>query len=340
MQFKVEENALMPDSPDHGKLLEKYLQENQKELAVELLFGLIEKNAAHENFSQAEKLRAQLFEVDPMAVDRIVKSAEIIETAKIAAMDPVHLETWSSLYGRLTNEEKTAFYFGMKKGGYEAGQVIFQQGEMNSNLYLINAGRLKLFYHKDEDAILLKTIGVGDIAGEDTFFSNSTCTMSLMADSVARLNFLEKSILQKWQNEVPTLPGRLKDYCAGSPSINDWLQKKALERRAHRRFVVSGNAAIQITGKPDNRAFKGDLADISASGLSLVMNTSSQAADLLLGQNLSLKLAFDRALPELRIERGGRVVGIHHQMFNEYLVNVKWDKLLDNESMEKIRSMG
>ena len=47
----------MQDSIDQEKLLEKYLQENNKESAVELLFDLIANNAAAKNFSKAEQLR-------------------------------------------------------------------------------------------------------------------------------------------------------------------------------------------------------------------------------------------------------------------------------------------
>ncbi len=329
----------MQDFIDQEKLVETYLQENDKQSAVELLFELIVKNATAKNFSKAEQLREKLFEVDPMALDRIVKSAEIIETTKIAAIDPIHRDIWTQLYKRLTKEEKIALYYGMKKADYKAEQIIFRQGEMNSNLYFIDAGRLKMFYHKDKHGILLKTIGPGDIAGEDTFFSNSTCTFSMMADSAVKLNFLEKTVLQKWHDDAPTLANKLQAYCAELESIHDLLQKKELERRAHRRYVVPGNPTIHITTKPDIQVFKGDLSDISASGVSFVMSTSSKAADLLLGRHLNLKLAFDQAFPELRIDRDGIIVGIHHQMFNEYLINVKWTVPLENRTIERIKSI-
>ena len=329
----------MQDSIDREKLLETYLKENNREAAVELLFDLIVKNATAKNFSKAEQLREKLFEVDPMALDRIVRSAEIIEAAKIDAIDPVHRDIWSHLYGKLTKEEKIALYYGMQKASYEAEQIIFRQGEMNSNLYFINAGRLKMFYRKDKHGILLKTIGPGDIAGEDTFFSNSTCTFSMMADSPVKLNFVEKAVLKKWQDEAPSLESKLQAYCAELESINELLQKKELERRAHRRYAASGNTTIQITAEPDNKILKGDLSDISASGISFTMSTSSIAAESLLGRHLNLKLTFDQAFPELRIERSGSIVGIHHQMFNDYLINVKLAEALDNETMQRIKSI-
>ena len=70
----------MSDPIAQEKLLEKYIKENKKELAVNLIFDLILKNAQAKNFSQADALREKLFEIDSMALNEIVKSAEIIET--------------------------------------------------------------------------------------------------------------------------------------------------------------------------------------------------------------------------------------------------------------------
>jgi len=330
----------MEDIVSQEKLLENYLKENKKELAVKLLFDLIAKHAQENHFSKADALREKLFVVDSMALNEIVKSAEIIETAKIAAIDQVHRHTWFHLYDKLTKEETIALYYGTKTASYETEQIIFRQGEMNSNLYFINAGEIKMFYHKDKHGILLKTLGPGDVAGEDTFFTNSTCTTSIMAHSAVKLNFLEKTVLQKWRAEAPDLANKLQDYCAQLVAIKDLLQKQELERRAHRRYALSGNAAIGIMDRPGMKVFKGDLSDISTSGISFIMNTSAQSAELLLGCRLNLKFTLPEAFPEIRIEQDGRVVGVHGQMFNEYLINVKWDEPLDNGIVERIELMG
>jgi hypothetical protein len=102
----------MEDVVSQEKLLEKYLKENKKALAVKLLFDLIATHAQANHFSKADVLREKLFEVDPMALPEIVKSAEIIETTKIAAIDQVHRQVWSQLYAKLTKEETIAFYYG------------------------------------------------------------------------------------------------------------------------------------------------------------------------------------------------------------------------------------
>ncbi len=327
----------MADVSAQEKLLATYIKENKKDLAVDLLFELIAQNAKAKNFSKADALREKLFEVDAMALNAIVKSAEIIETERIAAVDPVHRDTWAHLYKELTKEEKIALYYEMKTATYEAEQIVFRQGEMNSNLYFTYSGRLNMFYYKGNHGILLKTLGPGDIAGEDTFFSRSTCTTSLMAYSRVKLNYLEKSVLLKWQSDAPNLMNKLQDYCMKLEPVKDLLQKKELERRVHKRYAISGTAAIQITDKPEGKVYKGELSDISASGASFSMNTSPQSAELLLGRQLNLKFLLPRISDRTRIDQNGSIVGVHSQLFNEYLINVKWDQPLSDDIVAKIK---
>ena len=328
----------MADPSAQEKLLEDYIKQNQKDLAVKLLLQLITENARAQNFSKADALRDKLFEVDSMALSAIVKSAEIIENEKIAAIDPNHREAWSHFYKELTKEETAALYDEMKPASYEAEQMVFRQGEMNSNLYFINSGRLNMFYHKGNHGILLKSLGPGDIAGEDAFFTQSTCTTSLMTASRVRLNFLEKSVLRKWQSDAPNLLNKLQDYCLKLKPLKDLLKQKELERRAYQRYAVSGTALIEIVDNTEGKVSKAELSDISASGVSFIMNTSTQSAEALLGCPLNLKCLLPHVSGEIRIDQTGSIVGIHRQLFNEYLINVKWDELLSNEIIAKIKS--
>jgi CRP-like cAMP-binding protein len=327
----------MADTSAKEELLETYLKENKKDLAVDLLFELITRHAKAKNFSKAEVLREKLFEVDSMALNVIVKTGEIIEAEKIAAVDPVHRDTWARLYAELTIEESIALYYEMKSAAYEAQQIVFRQGEMNSNLYFIHSGRLNMFYHKGDQGILLKTLGPGDIAGEDTFFTQSTCTTSLMAHSRVKLNYLEKSVLQKWQSDASNLMNKLQDYCLKLEPVKDLLQKKELERRVHKRYAISGTAAIQIADTPEGKVHKAELSDISASGVSFIMNTSPQSAEMLLGCQLNLKFLLPPVSGETRIDQSGSIVGVHRQLFNEYLINMRWDQLLSDDIVAKIK---
>jgi len=328
----------MADRADQENLLETYIKENKKDLAVELLFDLIAQHAKARDFSKAEALRERLFEVDSMALSAIVKSAEIIEAEKMAAIDAIHIDTWKDLYEELTREETIALYYEMQTAIFEAEETIFHQGEINSNLYFIDSGRLNLVYRKGDHGIFLKSLGPGDIAGEDTFFTRSICTASLIAHSRVELKVLKKSVLQKWQENAPNLNNKLHDYCLKLKPLKDLLEKKKLERRAHNRYAISGAAAVRIKDTPEGKAFKGELSDISASGVSFVMNTSPQSAEFLLGCQLSLKFMLPQVSSALRIDQNGTIVGVHVQLFNEYLINVKWDQPLSDSTMATIKS--
>ena len=327
----------MAEAVAKEELLETYIKENKKDLAVDLLFELITQHAKAKDFSKAEALREKLFEVDALALNAIVKTGEIIETEKIAAVDPVHRHTWARLYKELTKEESIALYYDMKTATYEAQQIVYRQGEMNSNLYFIHSGHLNMFYHKGNQGILLKTLGPGDIVGDDTFFTQSTCTTSLVARSQAKLNYLEKIVLQKWHSDASSLMNKLQDYCLKLESVKDLLQNKELERRAHRRYDISGPAEIRITDTPEGKVHKGELSDISASGVSFIMNTSPQSADMLLGCQLNIQFLLPRVSGESRIDQNGSIVGVHRQLFNEYLINVKWDQTLPDDLISKIK---
>jgi hypothetical protein len=60
----------------------------------------------------------------------------------------------------------------------------------------------------------------------------------------------------------------------------------------------------------------------------------------MLGCRLNIKFKRPEASPEIRVDQDGRIVGVHSQMFNEYLTNVKWDEPLDNGIVERIKLMG
>ncbi len=326
----------MEDMGSQEKKVEAYVQDGKKDEAVKLLFDLITRYAQTHKFEKAESLRERLYEIDSLALDEIVKSAEIIEHARFDAMDPSHMDAWSELYRQLTKEESIALYYGMQNAVFDPGEIIYRQGKMNPNLYFVNAGEVKLFYAKDQHAILLKTLGPGHLAGEDTFFTSSTCTTSLMAHTRVKLSVLEKTVLQKWQADEPNLVNKLQDFCSNREPIKELLQKKELERRAHPRYDLTGSTVIQILEEQKDKAFKADLSDISTSGVSFIINTSPTAAESLLGSRLKLNFTLHGTYPKIHITQEGRIVGVHAQMFNEYFINVKWEQPLDSSLFDRI----
>ncbi|UCF93909.1 MAG: cyclic nucleotide-binding domain-containing protein [Desulfobacterales bacterium] len=321
------------------KLVEQYAAADDKESAVKLLYALIVKCAEAKDFARAEALREKLFEVDAMALDAIVKAAELIEAGKSAARDQTHLNTWSKLYEKLTEGETNAFYFALQAATYEADQIIFRQGQSHSRLYFIDDGRLKMFFRKGKQGIMLKALGPGEIAGEETFFSNSFCTASLMTHSRVKLRFLGKEVLSKWKTEFPGLESKLHDYCLQLESVSDLLQKKGLERRAHERLNIPGHAAVQIlkdSGEPAGKPWKAEVADISLSGLSFFYKIPAKYGTVLLGRRLNLKCILPQDKPKLKFERNATIVSVNSLPFEEFSIHVKFENELDPDRFKEL----
>jgi CRP-like cAMP-binding protein len=317
------------------ELVDQYVKQGNNEGAVKLLFDLIVTYAKKKDFAKAEVLREKLYEVDSMALNEIVRSGEIIEEEKSESIDKDHLVIWSKLYDTLSDEQANALYYAMKKATYDIDETIFKQGERNSNLYFIDQGQLKLAYREEEREVLLKTLGTGHIAGEDTFFYESVCTTSLITLSRVKLNFLEKDALLNWRDEFPGLESRLQEYCLKFKKVRDLLKAKNLDRRSQKRVRLSGKGMIQLlgaSGKPLGKAFKGELSDISIGGLSYIIRISKKEnARLLLGRKMNIKFVLPLGSSKQKIDKNGTVIGVRSHPFDDYSIHIKFDQLLDEK---------
>ncbi len=322
--------------------IDQLVKQNHIESAVALLSGLIEKYAKQKDFASAEILKEKLFEVDPMALTEIIKSAEIIEQAKSDFMVQDHLDIWRNLYETLSTEESNALIDAMKEGAYDVDQAIAKQGEINPNLYFVNHGQLKIVYRQKDKEIFLKNLGPGDIAGEESFFSNTVCTTSIVTLSPVKLNVLEKEILTNWDGKFPGLKSKLEKFCLGFEKIQDLLKKKGMDRRSQKRVKISGKALFQLlaaSGDPIGNVFKGDLADISAGGLSFMIQTSKEKIGrTLLGRKLNVKFSILAGEFQHKIDKNVTVIGVHYRILNDYSIHMKFDAMLDKKIVQEIEA--
>ena len=195
------------------QLVDKLLAENNKETTVADLYRMIVIHAKAKDFVKAESLREKLMDIDPMALNEIITSAEIIEQEKKEGISHNHLTVWADLYRAISNEEGNALYYAMKEASYYNDQPLFTQGDLNSNLYFIKQGHLKMLCSHNGKEVLVKTLQPGDILGIETFFSDSVCTTSVSPFSMAKVFFLEKKVLQEWRDKFPGLEAKLYSYC-------------------------------------------------------------------------------------------------------------------------------
>ncbi len=322
------------DISDQEKLIDQYVEQGDQENAAKLLLETITKFAGEKNFTKAEELRDKLYEVAPMALNEIVRSGEIIEEEKSRVMDKKHLETWARLFNTLTTDESNALYFAMKTKAFKAGQPVFEQGQLDSNMYFIKKGRFQMVYYDRfglQEAVL-KELTPGDIANDDAFFSFTVCTTSLVAVTDAEMFFLEKNILTEWERKYPGIENKLRDFSRLFEKVGDLIQKSGLQLRGHKRVKISRDAMVQPldnSGKPLKSPHRVSLFDISAGGVSygFKLNKKEDASQLL-DSWINIQTVYQNQTGKHKINSNGKIVAVHLQPFDESSVHVQFEELL------------
>lgn len=315
-----------------------------EESSIRMMFEQIVSLAREKKFEQAQALREKMIETDPMALSEIVRSAEIIEMEKndsSASEQDVNL--WPDLDENLNVEESNALYEAMEEIVYEANQPVFMQGERNNRLYFIRYGQLKMIWRQGKQERLLKTLSPGDIAGEDSFFSITFCTTSLITISRVRMNFIHKDILSVWKEQYPQLESKLYEYCFPFlESFYQLLKRKEIERRTQKRILMAGQLSLQLfntSGAPEGREFKGQLRDISAGGLAFSIKTSEKTARILLGRKLEITAVLSSKNIEQKLDVSGTVISVVRRYASTYSIHVRFDTLLGEQVMGSIENI-
>ena len=325
------------------QIVEKHIAKGDIDAAVKRLYDMIVQSAKRKNFSKAEELRERILEIAPMALNEIINSAEIIEEEKRQTLNPIHMEIWSKLYNTLNMEEKNTIFFAMKEAVCRINQPIYSQGELNTNLYFIDSGKLNVMLWQKEGAVFLRTIGSGQIAGQDHFFSNTVCTTSLVAVSDVNVKYLVKKDLLEWKEKLPTLVNKLQDFCSCFQNDTELIKQKKINRRMLKRVNSSEIGVFQLLDrawKPISRPFKGRLSDMSISGLAFEMRITNEAtARLLLGRRLNIKCDLSRSLTKVKINQDGLIVGVRSCPYEGYSIHVKFDKRLDKTVFANIQRL-
>ncbi len=323
------------------EIVDSHLAQNDTQAAVKLLFEMIVQCAKNKDFAKAEVLRARLIEVDDLALTEIIKSAEIIEEGKSQAVDAEHLTVWGNLYGRLSPEERTAFYHALKHEAHGAMQSIFNQGEQHSRLYLVNRGELALLWREGPRETVLRRIGPGETVAADGFFSESVCTVSLMTLSRSELAYVDRDSLLGWEKDLPAIEDKLRDFCLITQDTPSLIKERGVDRRDHSRKMISGNAAVQLfsgSWQPVAKPFRGDVADISRGGVAFLVNIKDRkTARALLGRNVGFTVTIPGVQPKVKLTKKGYIVAISHIPFEGYCLHVRFDTLLNTGEMEEIR---
>lgn len=326
---------------DKEALLERHLEQGDKEAALGCLYGLIVACAKRKDFAKAEAFRDQLYEVDPMALGEIVKANEIIEQEKSESRDPDHMETWAEFYSMLSAEEANAIYYALASQRFDTDQPVFREGDRNAHLLLIDQGEVKLIHGQGAREVLITTAGPGNMVGGETFFFQTAfATYSAISLSPVQGKALDRSVLKTWQEDFPGLENKIHEFCFRSGGIAGLMEQRNLNRRGQRRVRMSGNLVVQLLdpkGKPSGKPFKGGFTDISVGGLAFMIRVSKlETARLLLGRRLVVKCRLPIPGGTKDLQSIGRIIAVQPHMFNDYSIHVRFRRPLPEELVESL----
>ena len=315
------------------------MAQGHREQAKHRLVELIAATARAGNFSEAERLRERMYEIDPMALAEIIRTGEIIEQEKKGAIPEEDLEIWARLTDRLSSEEFQTIYHEFSERRFKTEETIVSQGSKNDELYFINQGSLKVSHMAGPKELFITTLNRGQIAGEN-FFTPSVWTVSLTSLTPSRIFVLPQSALQAWQDRFPGLRAKLHEFYTANNNIRTMLNKKGLERRQEQRFKLARKVQVQPISSidaPIGRGFRAETADISAGGLAFLIRISKQEnARLLLGRRMQVMLPVMGPEPYLHLK--GLVIGVQpfQILQNDFSVHCKFDQPLTQAELQSI----
>ena len=79
---------------------------------------------------------------------------------------------------------------------FQKGTVLFKEGDEGKEMYLINAGEVKLSRKTSQGDVVLAKLGFGEFFGEMSVITNKPRTDTAEAVTDCRLNVITKDILE------------------------------------------------------------------------------------------------------------------------------------------------
>lgn len=327
-----------------NEILEQYIVNAENDKAVDLLYKLAIQSARNKDFINAESYRDRLYEVDSMALSRIVEVNEIIETEKSRAITPGIKRMWAPFFKGLSPEESGSFFFALKELKIGSEEAILEQGQPNDKLYLVHRGTLKMVYRDKDKELLIQRLGSGDIFGQDTFFSINVCTASVKTMSEVKISCLERKTLENLKGALSFLESNLKKVCYSGQSMFDVLRRKGIDRRSYRRINLQTKVTVQILSSDSKailrRPITAELWDISKIGLSFYFQSKNQeAVRRLVGRTLGISFGLLIGAQQKQIVVTGVVQGVDSHPLEEYSVHVRLNRNFSDRAIQTIQSI-
>ncbi len=128
---------------------------------------------------------------------------------------------------------------------YIEGELICRQGEPGDRLYVIQAGRVKIFREEGGIEIPVGELRTGDVFGEMAIFDRQPRSATVRAAGRARILTLDKRAFLRHVHEDPTLAYRILE------EMSKRIRRLDQELSGFRRRQATGDAGPAQGGESD-----------------------------------------------------------------------------------------
>lgn len=295
----------------------------QREKARDQLIELTVACARGGDLNSANRLRDLLYEVDPMALREIIKVNELIEQAMSGSVDENYNRAWAGLRELLTQEEFLGLYHALETLEVPHGKAVVQMGSRLDAIFLVNKGNLNVVCRAGEKNVVCKVLEPGSMISEN-FFQPSLWTVALVTLSPASLGVLRLERLVELEKQFPGIESKLRSYYDKVNDLPRLLQEHNINRRRFDRFRADSKITFQVLdkeGKPDERAFKGELHSIAQGGLAFLLRiVKKENRRMLFGRRLVIAVA--REDGTLKFTGTVVAVTLHDPQEHDYAVHM------------------
>lgn len=295
----------------------------QRDKARDLLIDLTVACAQGGDMHNAHRLRDLLYEVDPMALREIIKVNELIEQAMSGSVDENFTFAWAGLREALTQDEFLGLYHALDTQEVAQGKAVVQMGSRLDAIFLVNKGNLNVVCRAGEKNVACKVLEPGSMISENCF-QPSLWTVALVTLSPVSLGILRLERLAELEGRLPGIESKLYAYYDKTNDLPRLLQEHSLDRRRFARFRADCKISFQVLdkdGKPDERAFKGELHSIAQGGLAFLLRiVKKENRRMLFGR--SLVIAVPLASGDLKFTGTVVAVTLHDPQEHDYSIHV------------------
>lgn len=293
------------------------------------------------DFTLAEKLRDELIETAPMAINEAIASAEMIEKAMSDAVDKDHLSIWPELYENLSTAEKNCLFHSMQKYVLPEKRMLLQYGSLNNKLFFIEKGRVTACLPQEGNKLkIIAQLGRGDVLGEYTFATLALCSATAVTTSSVEIRCLDGDMAESWEKKHPGLYNKVLEFCQRHGRIDLISERQEQQTHTHPRFPVNGRVKAVLLDQDNQKtevSFSGEMAEISRSGTSFSIHCKKrETVKQLLTRSFAMSFSLDNQGKSADFSATGRVVRVSFLLYNDYLLHIGFHTPLSENLISRI----